>query len=191
MVAPAVLADPTPAQTARRRPDSGGRNDALVSDAFFAFNIASIVGNFAGGGLARHFRYRRAIAFMFVGLAASIFGAFVVPRAFAALAWFWLPLGGFFGGVFGLFTMYPPPLFPIHLRTTGAGFCYNIGRIAAAVASVVFGWFVPVGNFRGALLCVSALALAAAVRSWWLPGTEATTSPASGAPHINFAMRVG
>ncbi len=58
----------------------------LVSAAFFAFNIASIVGNFAGGGLARRFRYRRAIAFMFVGLAASIFGAFVVPREFASLA---------------------------------------------------------------------------------------------------------
>ena len=72
----------------------------------------SIVGNFAGGGLSRRFGYRRASAFMFIGLAASIFGAFVVPREFAALAWFWLPLGGFFGGVFGLFTMYLPPLFP-------------------------------------------------------------------------------
>ena len=44
---------------------------------------------------------------------------------------------GFFSGVFGLFTMYLPPLFPTLLRTTGAGFCYNIGRIAAAVGTVV------------------------------------------------------
>jgi hypothetical protein len=65
--------------------------------------------------------------------------------------------------------MYLPPLFPTLLRTTGAGFCYNIGRIAAAIASIVFGLLAPVGDFRGALLWVSAIAAAAAVCSWWLP----------------------
>jgi MFS family permease len=148
---------------------SAAQVTGLVSAAFFAFNATSIVGNFAAGGLARLLGNRRAIAFMFVGLAASIFGAFVVPRGFAALAWFWLPIGGFFGGVFGLFTMYLPPLFPTLLRTSGAGFCYNIGRIAAAVASIVFGLLAPVGDFRGALLWVSSIAVAAAVCSWWLP----------------------
>ena len=49
-------------------------------------------------------------------------------------------------GLFGLFTMYLPPLFPTLLRTTGAGFCYNIGRIAAAGAVVFFGLFSKVGD---------------------------------------------
>ena len=35
-------------------------------------------------------------------------------------------------GVFGSFTYYLPELFPTRLRGTGAGFCYNIGRIIAA-----------------------------------------------------------
>lgn len=35
-------------------------------------------------------------------------------------------------GVFGAFTYYLPELFPTRLRATGAGFCYNIGRIVAA-----------------------------------------------------------
>lgn len=141
----------------------------LVAAAFFAFNAASIVGNFGAGWLAQRIGNRRAIAILFVGLGASIFGAFVVPREFAPLAWVWLPFGGFFGGVFGLFTMYLPPLFPTLLRTTGAGFCYNIGRIAAGVASVVFGWLAPVGDFRIALLWTSVIAFAAAVASCWLP----------------------
>ena len=93
----------------------------------------------------------------------------MVPRGFDALAWFWCPLVGFFSGVFGLFTMYMPPLFPTLLRTTGAGFCYNIGRIAAAIASIVFGWLAPVGDFRVALLWSSTLALAAAIAAAWLP----------------------
>jgi hypothetical protein len=92
-----------------------------------------------------------------------------VPRGFGPLAWFWLPIGGFFGGVFGLFTMYLPPLFPTLLRTTGAGFCYNIGRIAAAVASVVFGLYAPIDDFRNALLWVSLIAAGAALASCWLP----------------------
>ena len=141
----------------------------LVAAAFFTFNAASIVGNFGAGWLAKKFGNRRAITFMFVGLGAGILCAYVVPREFSALAWFWLPLGGFFGGVFGLFTMYLPPLFPTLLRTTGAGFCYNIGRIAAAVAQIVFAVLAPVGDLRGALLWVSAIAAAAALCSLALP----------------------
>ena len=35
-------------------------------------------------------------------------------------------------GVFGSFTYYLPELFPTRLRGTGAGFCYNVGRVIAA-----------------------------------------------------------
>jgi MFS family permease len=145
----------------------------LVSAAFFAFNFASVIGNFGAGWLAQRLGYRRSITLMFLGLGSAMAGAFMVPRGFGALAWFWLPIGGFFGGVFGLFTMYLPPLFPTLLRTTGAGFCYNIGRIAAAAAAIIFGLLAPVGEFRVALLWVSTIAAAAALCSWWLPETEA------------------
>ena len=37
--------------------------------------------------------------------------------------------------------MYLPPLFPTLLRTTGAGFCYNFGRIVAGLGTVFFGLF--------------------------------------------------
>jgi MFS family permease len=35
-------------------------------------------------------------------------------------------------GVFGAFTYYLPELFPTRLRGTGAGFCYNVGRLITA-----------------------------------------------------------
>jgi MFS family permease len=152
--------------------DSGvpaGEITRLISAAFFAVNLLAIVGNFFGGFVAQKLGNRRAIVLMLAGLGFAIVGAFAVPRGFASLAWFWCPLIGFFSGVFGLFTMYLPPLFPTLLRTTGAGFCYNIGRIAAAVASLVFGLFAPVGEFRGALLWASALAIAAAAAACLLP----------------------
>src|SRR3546814_7095750 len=42
-------------------------------------------------------------------------------------------------GVFGSFTYYLPELFPTRLRATGAGFCYNIGRVIAAVGPFMVG----------------------------------------------------
>jgi MFS family permease len=42
-------------------------------------------------------------------------------------------------GVFGSFTYYLPELFPTRLRGTGAGFCYNIGRVIAAAGPFLVG----------------------------------------------------
>ena len=140
-----------------------------VSTAFFAMIAVSIVGKYFAGLLAKLWGNRRAIMVMFFCLFGGMVGAFIVPRGFGELAWFWVPLVGFFSGVFGLFTMYMPPLFPTLLRTTGAGFAYNIGRVAAAIASIVFGLLAPVGDLRTALLYSSFLALAAAIWAYWLP----------------------
>jgi predicted MFS family arabinose efflux permease len=154
-----LVADGAPAELVTRK----------TSEAFFVMIAVSIVGNYFAGWLAKLRGNRAAITAMFFCLFGSMVGAFIVPRGFGELAWFWVPLVGFFSGVFGLFTMYMPPLFPTLLRTTGAGFCYNIGRVAAAVASIVFGWLAPVGDMRLALLYSSALALAAAIWGFWLP----------------------
>ena len=146
-----------------------GEVTRIVSASFFVLNAMAIVGNFSAGWLARVVGNRRAIVVFLAGLGAGIVAAFIVPRSINALAFFWFPLAGFFSGVFALFTMYLPPLFPTLLRTTGAGFCYNIGRIAAAVCTIVFGLLAPVNDYREALLWAGALALVAAAWSWRLP----------------------
>ena len=64
------------------------------------------------------------------------------------------------------------------LRTTGAGFCYNIGRIAAAAGTVFFGLFSKVGDFRSALLYASFLFIPAALVAWGMP--EPARDPESG-----------
>ena len=146
-----------------------GAQTRSVSAAFFLLNAVAVAGNFAAGWLASRVGNRRAMTIMFAGMFLAMAGGFGVPRAFAEMAWFWMPLVGFFSGVFGLFTMYLPPLFPTLLRTTGAGFCYNIGRIAAAAASLIFGWLAPVGDYRLALLAASGLVLGATLWTLRLP----------------------
>ena len=146
-----------------------GDRKQLVSIAFFLVISASIVGNFFVGFLAQRLGYKRCIALMYLGFFLAMFGTFMQVRDYRSLVYFWFPLVGFFSGIFGLFTMYLPPLFPTLLRTTGAGFCYNIGRIASAAGVVTFGLFAKVGDFRTALLYASFLFLPAMLVALILP----------------------
>jgi MFS family permease len=54
---------------------------------------------------------------------------------------FWmLPLLGFCAlTVFGGYAIYFPELYPTRLRSTGTGFCYNVGRVIAALGPVTLG----------------------------------------------------
>lgn len=142
--------------------------ERLVSAAFFLVIGISMFGNFFAGFLAKKLGYRKAISLMFVGFFISMVGTYAVERTHNELIW-WIPSIGFFSGVFALFTMYLPPLFPTLLRTTGAGFCFNIGRISAAFGTVFFGLFSQVGNFRIALLYASFLFIPAIIASLFLP----------------------
>jgi MFS family permease len=144
------------------------QREQLISRAFFIVISMSILGNFLAGGLARLFGYRKSISLMCLGFFLAMFGAYSVPRDHESLL-VWTTAVGFFSGVFGLFTMYLPPLFPTLLRTTGAGFCYNIGRVAAAFGTVFFGLFSRVGDFRTALLYAGFLFLPAALIALFMP----------------------
>ena len=97
---------------------------------------------------------------MFAGFGTAFMICYGVTWGYRALM-FWMSMIGFFSGVFGLFTMYLPPLFPTLLRTTGAGFCFNIGRMAAAVGTVVFGLYFKVDTYRAPFLVCGALFLPA------------------------------
>ena len=72
-------------------------------------------------------------------------------------------------GMFALFTMYLPPLFPTLLRTTGAGFCYNIGRIASAMGVVFSATLSSGGDFKKTLIFASFLFLPGMVVALFLP----------------------
>ena len=148
-----------------------GEKKQLGSTAFFIVITASTVGNFFSGWMAKRIGYRRAIAFDCLGFFVAMCVTFWVPRDHVSMLWC-IPFVGFFSGVFGLFTMYMPPLFPVLLRTTGAGFCYNIGRIAAAFGTVYFGLFAKVGDFRTPLLYAGFLFVPAMIVAWFLPDHE-------------------
>ena len=159
-------------QHLRNLPDvislSPARRNELASIANLLVMVASILGNFLAAILALAIGYRRSIAGMCLAYWLAMVAVYIVPRDHNTLLAL-LPLMGASSGLFALFTMYLPPLFPVLLRTTGAGFCYNIGRIAAAAGTVVFGLFSNVGDYRIALLCAGLLFVPAALLAMWLP----------------------
>lgn len=158
-------------QHLRNLPELAEWSDAdrsrLVSTAMWVVVGTSIVGNFLAAALARWLRYRWAIAILCIAYFASMFVTYSAPRDYNSL-WSGFVAIGLCQGVFALFTMYLPPLFPTLLRTTGAGFCYNFGRIAAGVGTVLFGVF-AVGDTRLALLWAGFLFLPAAVVALLMP----------------------
>jgi MFS family permease len=164
-----------------------GRKEQLVSTAFFLVIVVSILGNFFAGWLARRLGYRRAVAVMCLGFFLAMSGTYCVPRDHVSMLR-WIPWIGFFSGVFGLFTMYLPPLFPTLLRTTGAGFSYNIGRVAAALGTVFSGALTRGGDFRTVLFFTGFLFVPAALVALRLPelhgsgGPEAAPGPAGHHP---------
>jgi len=140
----------------------------LVTSAMTTVMLSAIVGNFVASAIARRLGYRKAISLLFGVYFFALAGAYGVPRTYQEL-WYWLPALGMCQGVFGLFTMYLPPLFPTLLRTTGAGFCYNIGRIVAAGGTVFFGLIAPVGDHRLAMFYAGLLIIPASVVALFMP----------------------
>ena len=155
-----------------------GEKSLLVGRFVWLVMLTSIAGNFVAASLARWLKYRVAISILCVGYFLSMCGTYCVARDYHSL-WYGFAAIGLCQGVYELFTMYLPPLFPTLLRTTGAGFCYNIGRIAAGLGTVFFGLFSKVGDYRLALFYAGFLFLPAAAFAWLLPEPPDEDSPVS------------
>jgi MFS family permease len=169
-------------QHLRNLPDIAAWTDAeksqFVGSAMSLVMLASIAGNFLAAALARRLGYRTTLVAMFLGYFAAMMATYGVVRDHVSSFW-WLGAMGVSSGALALFSMYLPPLFPTLLRTTGAGFCFNIGRIAAAAGTVFFGLFSQVGDYRQALLYAGMVFLPAAVLALLLPEVRGAVGDAA------------
>ena len=78
-------------------------------------------------------------ALFFAGAALSAPMIFLGPWTLSQMLLL-LPFLGFFTlGIYAGFPIYLPELFPTHLRTTGAGFCFNVGRVVSAAGPFLTG----------------------------------------------------
>jgi MFS family permease len=104
-----------------------------------SFNWGGLLGTLLTVPIAKSVGRRPMFAIYFIGSAIALFATFAtdLPPETRLRMYFFIGLTVF--GIFGSFTYYLPELFPQRLRSTGSGFCYNIGRIVAAVGPFVVG----------------------------------------------------
>lgn len=139
---PVVSAGLAQTEAALRGLDKAGTL-ALVENwkltATTCFNLGGLIGTLLTIPAAKLLGRRPMFGLYFVLSAAAIFATFglELPPQTRLLLYFAIGLTVF--GIFGSFTYYLPELFPTRLRGTGAGFCYNAGRVFAAAGPFLVG----------------------------------------------------
>src|SRR5204863_8165110 len=123
-------------------------------------NVGSLVGYLSFGPLADRYGRRAIFALMCVGSLFMLPITFLTPRAYEHVLLL-LPMLGFFNnGIFSGFPIYLPELYPTRIRATGAGFCFNIGRVFAAAGPFLTGFLVAaLGTFGRAASAIAGIYL--------------------------------
>ncbi|MDQ2802534.1 MAG: MFS transporter [Pseudomonadota bacterium] len=123
-------------------------------------NLGTLAACLAMSLIVRHTRRRRAAMFFFLG--ALITNLIAWPIIALAFGWVWvflavLPVLGFFtNGVFALFTVWLPEMFPSVHRGFGSGFAFSLGRLLAAVGPSLVGAAVLLtGSYPAAITVIS------------------------------------
>lgn len=90
--------------------------------------------------------------------------------------WFYISaflLGGITASFYGFFPLYFPELFPTSVRATGQGFCFNFGRLIAAIGALQLGNLVLLfGTQANAYSILSCVYLIGMVIIWMCPETK-------------------
>ena len=165
----------------------GVSGEAAIRRAQFAYGIVQVAGAGLGllsfGPLAERLGRRGAFALMHVMALAIVPVTCYLPQTYEQML-FVLPLYGFFTvGIHAGYAVYFPELFPDHLRATGAGVCFNGGRLLAAPLLWLSGdlkaW---TGDLRLAVTMLGGLFLLGIVLIWLLPETKGKPLPSRIAP---------
>ena len=82
-------------------------------------------------------------------------------------------MGGITASFYGFFPLYLPELFPTSVRATGQGFCFNVGRIIAAIGGLqIANLVIAFGSSANAYSALCAIYLVGMVLVWFAPETK-------------------
>jgi MFS family permease len=142
---------------------------ATVAVFMTVLNLGMFVGYNVFGLIADRIGRRSAIIVSLLGVAVTL-PLYALTANQTALLWFG-PLFAFFAAFTGLFGSYIGELFPTRIRTTGAGFCFNVGRGVSAFAPFGLAAVAGIIGLSGGLLVCAAFFAAAGLLTFLLPRT--------------------
>jgi len=149
-----------------------------ISYATMMLNVGALVGYLSFGPLADRFGRRAVFGLMCLGSLVMLPVTFLTPRSYLHVLLL-LPLLGYFNnGIFSGFPIYLPELYPTRLRATGAGFCFNVGRVLASAGPFLTGWLVTaLGGFGRAASAIALIYLAGLCLLPFAPETKGKPLP--------------
>ena len=121
--------------------------------------IGGLVGGFLSGWLTNAIGLKRSMLLCFAVCTVLSFLLFKTNSAFSAIIYIEIvALALFFGASQGVLSVYIPSLFPVDIRGTATGFCFNIGRIFTAIAVLFVGVLVTdLGGYGNSLFVFSSV----------------------------------
>jgi MFS family permease len=145
----------------------------LVSYASMILIAGSLPGYFIIGWLMEHWGRRPAFLVFYLGAFVSILIIFMGGWSYNTMLWLFPLVGLTTMGVYAGFPIYLPELFPTHLRGTGSGFCFNIGRVVAAFGPLATGAIVgATGSFAKAISILSCIYLVGPIALYFARETK-------------------
>jgi MFS family permease len=137
-------------------PDAATYLTQQAGNGVMLLNAGSLLGYLLFGPLADRFGRRPTFLLYFIG-AVVLFPLTFLTSDSLTMLFALVPLVGIFTlGVTSGFPIYLPELFPTEVRTTGVGFCYNLGRIVTAGGVFITGYLVGLlGSYAKAASAVS------------------------------------
>jgi len=149
-----------------------------VSYATMALNAGALAGYLSFGPLADRFGRRTVFAAMCAGSLVTLPITFLVPRSYSHVMLLLPVLGYFNNGIFSGFPIYLPELYPTRIRATGAGFCFNIGRVLASAGPFLTGFLVTaLGGFGPAASTIGLIYLVGLLILPFAPETRGKPLP--------------
>jgi MFS family permease len=114
-------------------------------------------GGFFSGWISNALGVRRAMMLCFLGCICLAILLFGLNTSFSVIIYFeTAALALFFGVSQGLLSIYIPQLFPVYIRATATGICFNVGRLVTAVAVFFVGALVvALGGYGNTILTFS------------------------------------
>jgi MFS family permease len=157
---------------------SGDKLAERVSYAAMLLNVGALAGYLSFGPLAERIGRRWSFAVMCLGSLVMLPATFLAPHSYGQVLML-LPLLGFFNnGIFSGFPIYLPELYPTRIRATGAGFCFNAGRVLASTGPFVTGYLVAaLGGFGRAASAVAVIYLVGLLILPFAPETKGRGLP--------------
>ncbi len=147
----------------------------------FAYLIMNITGGFAGlllfAPITMLTSRRMAFAIYHVGALITAPITFLCAATYGQTLVLAPIMGFFVVGMHAGYAIYFPELFPTRLRATGASFCFNVGRLVAAVMLLVRGWLREWLDLRLAVSVMASVFLAGLVLLLIAPETKGKELP--------------